>query len=301
MFGKRPDGIMVKNIDPLVMMTPYIMPQRVDAQVFLDSQFKYEPLINYISEKAREGFKITFMEILSAAFVRAVSQNPEINRFISNRKLYSRKGLCISLVVVKESVGTEVEEAVIKVDFDLTDTIFDVAARIKKEVIENRKPEKENLVSKLIRVLMRLPGLPNFFIALVRVLDKYTLLPKFLIDISPFHTSLFITNMASIGMEKVYHHIYNFGTTSIFLSLGAIKKSLKLQRDGSVKRVRMLPIGVTVDERVCAGKVYAQFFAEIKKYMEDPCLLEIEPETVKYDTNCEYHVDKPDLSCIKIN
>lgn len=301
MFGRRPDGRIVKDMDPLVMITPYIMPTRVDAQVFLDFEVKYEPLLKYIAKKQSEGFKITFMEVVMAGFVRIVSQNPELNRFIKNKKLYSRKELCVSLTIVKETKNIEeVEESVIKVHFDPYDTIFDVAARVKKEVDLNKKEEVDNITLKLVKILMQVPGLPDAVIGLTRILDRYGIMPKFLIDILPFHTSLFLTNMGSIGVERVYHHIYNYGTTSLFLSMGMTKKNLKVNRDGSVSKERVLPLGVTVDERVCAGKVYAKFLAEMKKIMANPEVLETAPESVRFDKDCEYHVEKPDLEIIKI-
>jgi len=301
MFGRRPDGRIVKDMDPLIMITPYIMPTRVDAQVFLDFEVKYAPMLNYVVQKQQEGYKISFMEIIIAAFVRIVSQNPELNRFIMNKKLYSRKELCVSLAVVKETENSDdVEESVIKVKFDPKDTIFDVAARIKKEVDLNKKEEVDNITLKLIKLLLQVPGLPNAVIGLTRLLDRYGIMPKFLIDVLPFHTSLFLTNMASIGVERVYHHIYNYGTTSLFLSMGIAKKNLKLNRDGTIKKERVFPFGVTADERVCAGKVYAKFLAEMKQLLANPAILETSPEQVRFDDGSEYSVEKPDLSIIRL-
>ena len=88
MFGFRPDGRRVSSIDPIVGITPYLMPMRCDAQVFLQHRVDYELLTRYIAAQAAKGEKITFMQIITAAFVRTVSQHPEINRFLLNRKLY---------------------------------------------------------------------------------------------------------------------------------------------------------------------------------------------------------------------
>ena len=90
MFGRRPDGRRLKKQDPIVQMTPYLMPMRCDAQVFLEHKADFEKLSRYIVEKAREGQKITFMQILVAAYVRAISKNPEVNRFIFNKQYYIR-------------------------------------------------------------------------------------------------------------------------------------------------------------------------------------------------------------------
>ncbi|NMD38330.1 MAG: hypothetical protein GYA87_06610 [Christensenellaceae bacterium] len=302
MFGFRPEGRKVQNMDPLVEITSYIMPTRVDAQVFLNQEIRYDVLANYIAKKAKEGYKITFMEIIIAAFVRAVSQLPEVNRFVVNKTLYSRKELTVSFAILKHAEDDNPpEETVVKVKFDPYDTLYDVVSRVKKDVIENQKPENSNSTLKLVKFLMNVPMLPTIVVGFAKLLDRYGLLPKVIIDLSPFHTSMFITNMASIGMSNVNHHIYNFGTTTLFVSMGAVKRSFKMLKDGSLKRNRLLPLGITADERVCAGAVYAKLFAYVMDFLNEPEKLETPPETVRFDKNCEYSEPKVDLKYSKIN
>jgi hypothetical protein len=293
LFGKRPDGKRVRQMDPIVKMTPYLMPMRCDAQVFLEHSVEYEPLVRYIAKKGREGIKITFMEVLIAAYVRGVSQVPETNRFVMNKQLFNRKELTVAFTMLMDSPNDNYNETAVKIFFDPNDTIYDVSARVKQIIAANRKPEMPGAVLKLVNILLKIPLLPNIFVGLVRLLDRYGLCPKALIDIIPFHTSMFITNMASIGMHHVYHHLYNFGNTSLFFSIGTPERSYGVDSGGKVIRKSILPIGVTADERVCGGAVYAVFFAVIKKHLINPELLEEPPGTVKYNEGCEFHVDKP--------
>ena len=292
MFGRRPDGRRVKRMDPLVQLTPYLMPMRCDAQVFMDHDVDYEPLMRYIADKSREGVKITFMEILIACFVRGVSQVPEVNRFVMNKQLFNRTELTVAFTLLMDTPDGSFEENAVKVKFDPSDTIYDVSARVKAEIVQNRKPESAGLTLKLATFLMKVPLLPNLVVGLVRLLDRYGLCPKFLLDAIPFHTSMFVTNMASIGMHRVYHHIYNFGSTCLFFSLGTPVRSYGVDAAGKVVRKRMLPIGATADERVCGGAVYAQLFAAMKKCLKEPSLLETPPKEVRYNEGCEYHVPK---------
>ncbi len=295
MFGIRADGRRVKQTDPFVQVTPYFMPMRCDAQVFLSHQIDYETLMRYIAAKSREdGVKITFMELMIAAFVRAVSQYPECNRFISNKQLFSRKELTVSLAMLRDTSDGSLEETTVKCFFDPTDTIFDVSTRMKRLIEENRKEESADGTLKVACLLMKVPFLPQVFMALARLLDRYGLLPRAVLNISPFHTSMFITNMASIGMHNVYHHIYNFGSTTLFFSLGTPERGYAMDAAGAVKRKYTLPTGITADERVAGGSTYALFFTEMKKYLAHPELLEQPPETVRYDPKCEYHCPKPE-------
>lgn len=293
MFGRRPDGRRVKNMDPIVQLSPYLMPMRCDAQVFLDHQLEYEPLMRYIAEKNRQGLKITFMELLVAAYIRGVSQVPQVNRFVMNKQLYNRTELTVAFTMLMDTPDGSIEETVVKINFDPSDTLLDVSARIKDNIQKNRKPENANFSLKLAGFLMSLPLLPNAVVGLVRLLDRYGLCPKILLDASPFHTSMFITNMASIGMHKVYHHIYNFGTTGLFFSLGTPERGFGVDAAGKVLRKATLPVGITADERVCGGAVYAQLFAVMKKCLKEPQTLEQAPETVQYNPGAEYHCRKP--------
>ena len=280
MFGHRPEGSRVRDVDPIVQMTPYLMPMRCDAQVFLDYDVEYEPLMRYIAKKSREGVKITFMEILIASFVRGVSQVPEVNRFIMNKQFYNRKELTASFTLLMDTDDGSIEENTVKVFFDPTDTIYDVSARVKDMVQKNRKVETSGFAVKLASAVLKIPLLPNLVVGLVRLLDRYGLLPKAFLDGLPFHTSMFITNNASIGLMRVYHHIYNFGY-SVDAGVNVVRKCT-------------LPVGVTVDERVCGGAVYAKLFAVMKNCLRHPEQLETPPEKVFYNKGCEFHVPKPE-------
>ncbi|NLB90939.1 MAG: 2-oxo acid dehydrogenase subunit E2 [Clostridiales bacterium] len=292
MFGFRPDGKRVQLADPIVRMTPYIMPQRSDAQVFLNHSIDFEPLARYIADQSHKGNKITFMQIIIAAYVRAVSQHPEVNRFVMNKQLYSRKELTCSFTLLRDMSDQSISENAVKISFDPSDTIYDVQKRVDKAITEGRPEDEVNATLKTASVALSFPFLPNFIVGGIRLLDRYGLLPKAVIDISPFHTSMYLTNMASIGMHSVNHHLYNFGTTGIFLSMGSIERKLVLESNGEVSRKRLLPIGITADERVCAGAIYARLFSTMLHHINRPHLLETPPEEVFYDPGCEYYVPK---------
>jgi len=296
LFGRRPDGRRVKNMDPIVQLTPYLMPMRCDAQVFLDHNLEYEPLMRYIAEKNRQGIKITFMEILVAAYIRGVSQVPQVNRFVMNKQLFNRNELTVAFTMLLDTPDGSPEETVVKINFDPSDTLLDVSARIKDTIAKNRKPENANFALKLAGFLLSVPLLPNAVVGLARLLDRYGLCPRVILDASPFHTSMFITNMASIGMHKVYHHIYNFGSTGMFISLGTPEREFGVDAAGKVVRKCILPVGITADERVCGGAVYAQLFAVMKKCLKEPQLLEQAPEEVKFNEGMRYHCPKPVLA-----
>ena len=291
MFGRRPDGRRVKKLDPIVQITPYLMPMRCDAQVFLEHKADYEKMSRYIVRKSQEGEKITFMQILVAAYVRAVSRNPEVNRFIFNKQYFSRNNCSVSYTVLKNPQDTDSNEDTVRILFDLTDTIFDVRDRMNDAVEKCRASEEGGFAIKLASGLLAVPGLATLVVGLVRLLDRYGLAPGILMRELPLYSGLYITNNGSIGLHNPLHHIYNFGNVSLFFGMGSIQKEAVVEA-GNTRMRRYLPIGITADERVCSGAHYAAFFFDIMHYMDHPEELETPPEEVRFDPGVEYHVPK---------
>ena len=291
MFGHRPDGRRVKKLDPIVQITPYLMPMRCDAQVFLEHKADYEKMSRYIVRKSQEGEKITFMQILIAAYVRAVSRHPEVNRFIFNKQYYSRNNCSVSYTVLKNPQDTDSNEDTVRILFDLTDTIFDVRDRMNDAVEKARTAETDGFVIKLCSGVLAVPGLATLIVGLVRLLDRYGLAPAALIRELPLYSGLYVTNNGSIGLHHPLHHIYNFGNVSLFFGMGSILKEAVVE-GGKARMRRVLPVGITADERVCSGAHYAAFFFDVIHYMDHPEELETPPEEVRFDPGVEYHVPK---------
>ena len=181
-----------------------------------------------------------------------------------------------------------------RIEFDLTDTIFDVRDRMIAAQEKIREEEDDAFLTKLAGALLKIPGLATGIVGLYRLLDRYGLAPGFLIRELPFYSGLFITNNASIGLNHVWHHIYNFGSVSMFIGMGNILKEAITDSEGKTRMKRWLPLGMTADERMCSGAHYSAFFASMIKYMDDPALLEAPPESVRFDfgNKYEYHVPK---------
>ena len=293
MFGRRPDGRRIKGIDPIVQITPYVMPMRCDAQVFLKHRVDLEKMNRYIRVKKEAGEgTFTHMQIFFASYVRAVSQNPEVNRFIMNKQYFARNNCSAAFTMLKNPNDADQGETVVKLKFDLTDTIYDVRDRMSGVIEQNRGAEEKNFLDKLVAFLFKVPGLATVIVALVRLLDRYGLCPGFLINELPFHVGMYITNTASIGLHDVNHHIYNFGNVGLFFGLGLVEKIL-VKEDGETVMKRYLPIGITADERVCSGAHYARFFKDMRFYLEHPDKLEQAPEQVHFDGGYGYHEPKP--------
>ncbi len=143
--------------------------------------------------------------------------------------------------------------------------------------------------------VLKNPLIANTIVLIARTLDRYGLMPRYLLEASPFHTGMFFSNNASIGLPPVNHHIYNFGTTSLFVVIGSIERTVGLNEAGQPVRKRFLPAGVTADERVCAGMMYSKFLHLFQHLLNNPQELEQPPENVFFDEGHVISVPKPKI------
>ena len=264
----RPDGTRVRNASAIVQAIPYIMPKRYDAQNWASDYVDEDILKAYIREKRKEGKNVTHMSLIAAAYYKAVLENPKLNRFIMGRKIYQRNHFCFSFVILKTRADGTPDETCLKVFLDPSDTVFTISEKIRKLVDENLAQEYNNNTDKFVNMAFSVPGLARLIFGLAYQLDQWGLLPRKIIDLSPFHTSLFITNLASINTTCIHHHCYEFGTTSVFICMG------KPVPKGTETRSKQLPLGVVMDERIATGIEYSRFFASFQRNLRHPEVLE---------------------------
>ena len=218
MFFKRKDGKLDKDTDIFERIMPIIMKERNDALVYMKKEIVLDGMNEYIRKKKENSIDISYMEIIFTALARVIKEKPKLNRFIISSEIYNRNDIEIS-VVVKPKLEENIKESVAKFKFSGDEKIEEVSKIIKEEVTKirnNTNNETEDFAEKL-------KNIPTIFlkmaINILMFLDRINLLPKRIIDVSPFHSSVFVTNVGSIGLDAIYHHIYNFGTVrNIFIN-----------------------------------------------------------------------------------
>lgn len=282
-FGDRYDGKLLRKVDPFYKIIPYIMKTRVDSQVFFDDKIILEKTEKYIQDKRAQNINVSFLHIVIAAMVRTMALKPRLNRFVSGRKIYARNGIFVSLAV-KRDISEDSPETTIKMEFEPTDTIFDVMEKMNKAINENKQTNATNDTDKTAKLIMMCPGfLVRFLVGFLNWLDHRGKMPKVLNRVSPFHTSVFVTDLGSLGVQPVYHHIYEFGTTSIFVAFGIKNKERIIDRNHNIVEQKYVNVKIVVDERICDGYYYAKAFRIFRRYVENPQLLEVAPEKVVED------------------
>lgn len=281
-FGDRSDGRRLRTIPPMHYVEPFIMNVRSDAQNHFEDVIDITNAEAYLAEKHKAGYTdLALLHIILAAYIRVVSERPGINRFIAGQQIYAHNTVeCV--MTIKKELSLESPDTCIKVEFDPRDCALDVYKKF--QIVAHKAVSDNTDFDKTAKILTKIPRLLfRGAIAFLHFLDYFGWMPKKLLKVSPFHGSLIITSMGSLGIPAIYHHLYNFGTLPIFVSYGNIFSAEAVKADGTKERHRFVTIKVVTDERICDGYYFASAFKRLKRYILHPEILDKTLTTVKED------------------
>ena len=285
-WGDRTDGRRVRTLAPMAQITTYFQWERNICSNLFEESFEISHVDRYIRQKRREGmtdFGIT--HVLLAAYVRAVAKYPQLNRFISGQRVYSRGEDIQYCMVIKKEMSVDSPDTSIKVHLNPRDTSKDVYEKL-NAAVEKVKSTKEldSSLDGLIEVFNLIPGVVlKFTVWLLKLLDYFGLLPRFLLELSPFHGSLFFTSMGSLGIPPIYHHLYDFGNLPVFGAFGMKRKANEVLEDGTVVQKKYIDVKFVLDERIVDGYYYATFFKHYRSILRHPEILDLPPEKIEKD------------------
>lgn len=278
MFGKRPDGRRIRTVEPMQLITAFLMKKRYDSMTMYEDTFNVEAWDKYIKEKEQQGIKIGYMHIFIAGIVRMLALKPRLNRFVMNGKIYARPKIWVSFTIHPE-LHIDCPDTTIKICFDGTESILEITEKINEAIRkETVLRTEENDTDKMARFFTAIPSsVLNVVVAVLMWMDRHNMLPKSIIEFSPFHTSFYVTNLKSLGINHVFHHTCEFGTNGLFFAMGKEKKVPVVEK-GEVVVQKHMGFSLVSDERFCDGLYYALALRELRKIMSDPQVLETKLE-----------------------
>ena len=285
-FGDRCEGRRLKKINAITCVMPFLMKKRSDALNLFADSVEIDEAEKLVRRLRDEGYKnMGLLHVILASYVRVVSQRPALNRFVSGQRIYARHTIDVNMAIKKE-LSLDAPDTMIKARFTPEDTLIDVYEKFNKLVEENNNMESSSDFDGVANALTKLPRFVfRFFVWALEKLDYHGWLPKALLNVSPFHGSMIITSMGSLGIQPIYHHIYDFGNLPIFISYGARRTNLVYDADGNVTKKHFVDIKVVTDERIVDGYYYASAFKMLKRIMKNPEQLLTPPETVVEDVD----------------
>ena len=271
--GSRRDAYRVNLPYDFNAIFPYMMKRRCDAVLYFSQSIDVEAVLNYVEARKKTDEEITFFQVFLLAAVKLLRERPELNRYVKGRRLYQRENVVLNFIAKRE-FSDSASETNVTVRIKPEDRYETILAKIRGE-IKTAKAGDEKADDKAISALMRLPRF--MLMLLFKFLDFsdfYKGIPKSLETVDPVRCSLFIANLGSVGIDAPYHHLFEWGTNSIFVTVGRIKKMPFVEEDGTIVAKTMVEIKVSLDDRISDGFYYARSLDLFKQYLQDPQSLE---------------------------
>ena len=283
-IGDRRDGTLLRDIDSMHIIMPMIYPNRCDNEAFISERIDLTNVDAYIAKRNAENpvFKFTLFHLIVAAILKVIVLRPKLNRFIANKNLYQRKELSASFVIKKQfNDASEEGMAFIRANGDSTlDTLRE---DLYKQITHVKKGGTDSTMDAM-EFLKKLPRfVVKFFIALMRWCDRHGIVPKSLVASDPYYASVILSNLGSIKLRSGYHHLTNWGTTSLFVVVGEMKMRPFYDDEGNAEFRNSVDLGLTIDERLADGYYYSKSVRILKYILEHPeCLEKPFSEPVEY-------------------
>lgn len=278
--GDRKDGKRLRKLDSMHAFMPYLLPNRTDNEACMNDYVDVTELDKYIAEKnaTMPDFKYTVFHYVLAAIGKTIAFRPKMNYFYQGHRLYERNNISFAFTA-KRKFEDKSDEALAVMKFDPEDersAVEQMHSKVEKFVTKIRRKSENDEATDIIGTIVKFPRfMIKFIVKILNWLDYHGWMPQDFLDCDPYHCSVFVTNLGSIKSTASYHHLANWGTNSLFIIVGEIKKRPVLDEEGNVVLKRMMPIGLTVDERIADGFYFAKSFKLFKYLLEHPALLDL--------------------------
>ena len=275
--GDRFDGYWLRDEAPaLGQFMAYLMPNRADNEAHINLDVDCRPLDAFLAKKnaGRTQDKYTYFHIFLAAAVKCFVLRPRMNRFISGNRLYMRDHISVSFVV-KKKFEDKAEEGLAYKHYGENDTVDTLHESIMEEIHQCRREDVLDNSTDMMTKLLKLPRwLLHIIVNILISLDRKGKVPYDLIKADPNYSSIFLSNLGSIGLGAGYHHLNNWGTNSFFGIIGKKHLAPEWHEDGTCTVRPVISLGLTLDERIGDGFYYAGTVRLLNKILENPEILE---------------------------
>ncbi len=282
MFGRRSDGKKIKGLNPIQKIMPHLLCARHDSQNLFKYPVRCEKIDKFIEDEKALDVNINYMHIVVASVVRLIALRPQVNRFVMNGRVFRRNKIYVSFVV-KKSLRDEAPETTVKLELTGKEDLYEIKEYMDNEINKNNHLKAKNSTDKVARLFTIVPNtLIKFIVWIIKKLDKHGMLSKKIIKASPFHTSVFITNLKSIKTDYIYHHLYDFGTTGLFISMGK-EQMMPVVDNNELAIGKVMQLGIVTDERFCDGFYFANTLRLWKRIMDNPQVLKEKLNDIVHD------------------
>jgi hypothetical protein len=271
MWWRRPDGDLVRDLPPTKGIVPYLMRGRNESAVYFEQQVAMRHADAYVRDfnVAHPDTPVTIQHLLMWSIAQILEQYPTMNRFVVGGRLYQRRDIWFTYSA-KRSLKDKSPLIVLKRRFDPAEPFVDMVRDMQDRLRADRYGGELSASDREAALILRFPGLVRrVILAAGRVGDAFGLLPASMIEHDPLYASAFFANLASIGMDACYHHLYEYGSIGIFGVIGRPVTDPGSPTSGPDRR-RTMTLRWTFDERCEDGVVAGYALKRCKQMLEDP-------------------------------
>lgn len=275
MSKERRDAVLIDKVDGLHTILPYVMPHRTDAEVAMEETFDITNLNRYIEARnAAEGTNLKLFHAICTAVGKTVYWRPKLNIFIRGRKFWQRKDITLSFVVKRTFEDTS-EESLMFLTIKPDMTLSVISKEILGDVSKLRKESGKNDIGDMINIFAKIPRpILTFAFWVFKRLEYHGIMPKALTDGDTDYSTVILSNLGSIKCGAAYHHLNNYGTNSIVITIGTAHKAVIYKDDGTPEIRDVVEMHACIDERIADGFYFARSIKLIKYLLEHPEELE---------------------------
>jgi len=272
-FGDRRDARRIKM--PAMMRLLTYLTERQDADVYINRKIDVTDLVKYMKKTKEKDSSITYFHAFSIALAKVVYNRPKLNRYIINHKCYERHDVILTFTA-KVNYSDDAKEVMSLIKVDKKDNIFSISEKIKRKVESFRKNNKQNSTDDSLDFLDKFPGwMLKYIIApIVKFMDRHDLLPASLNNDLLYNSTAILSNLGSIKCGAIYHHLTNFGTNSILVTIGDIHKEPMVMENGKIEVRDVVEFGIVLDERIADGVYFSKAVNLLDYILKHPETLE---------------------------
>lgn len=275
-WGDRKDGKLLRDVDAMHFLMPLLYPNRCDNEAFISERIDLTRINRYLEEKNKDQpeYRYNLFQVIVTAVLKTITLRPKMNRFIAGGNLYQRNEVSAAFVI-KKIFEDDSEEGMAFLHAKESDTIDSVHQDMQRQIYRCRKGTKQDSTVEAMEILRKIPRwISKSLVRFVCFLDRHGKVPRFLISTDPYYSTVLLSNLGSIRLKSGYHHLTNWGTTSVFLVIGEKKMRPFYDEEGKMEMRDSVELGLTVDERIADGYYFSKTVKLLKKILENPELLD---------------------------
>ncbi len=264
MIWSRADADPIPNLSRLRRFMPFVSPRRNESLILHSTEIRLNPAFEFLAESnanREKDRRLTLFHLYLRAAELAIRTRSGVNRFVAGGRLWQRNHVAITFSAKQEMLDGSPMITVKRI-FPEHESLEEMIDAIRELLLERRRGRETRSDKEMKYALELPPSVVRLGVWALHRANMWGLLPRTMIDDDPLFTSLFVANLGSVGLEAGFHHLWEYGTCSLFGVIGTIRE----REDGE----KCMTVNYSYDDRIEDGLYAAISLDSIKESLENP-------------------------------